>query len=192
MIVGVTYAAGSAPQLQPVAPPTIERIRRLADGGGERYGIDFLLEYGRSAFPAYVVILNDPNSKTVEIAGVLCAIGNLDVPRGEFLPYAVDFLTHKDALVRQSAIFLVGEIGTRAEASILIALISDKDRSVALDAVLALVKVGGPAEVIALDAWLCTGSAHRENKKFLDFVKMYRDRLDKRLRKVPDKIENKN
>ena len=81
LISGSLFLANAVQPPELLAPPTTARVRQLADGGGERYGTDVLVEYGRSAFPAYVVILTDPNSKADEIAGVLIAISHVNVPK---------------------------------------------------------------------------------------------------------------
>jgi HEAT repeat protein len=90
-------------------------------------------------------------------------------------------LAHKDKGVRTSAAWLIGRIGSVQEASILVALLSDDDQFVYVAAASALAKIGGPQELIAMDARLATGDTSR-TKHHVGFVKARRDILEKRLK----------
>jgi hypothetical protein len=160
---------------------TVADVRRLAPGG-DPWSYRFLLSYGAAAFPAYEAVLSDPKSNPREVAGVLCLLLHHPEPKGQFLPLAAPFLAHQDRGVRRSAALLVREIGTPAEGSTLVALLSDNDTFVAHLAAQALAKVGGPGEVFAMDAWLQTGTAHRGDTAIQDRVRTCRDELDARLR----------
>ena len=53
-------------------------------------------------------------------------------------------------------------------------------------------KTGGPREVVALDVWLRTGTAYRDDPKFLKYVKACRDKLENRLKDNPVPKNMKN
>ncbi|MBA4066080.1 MAG: hypothetical protein C0501_20650 [Isosphaera sp.] len=163
--------------------PSTKLVRGLA-AYGESSAMGDLDRYGAAAFPAYEVILSDPKSTPREVAGVLAALARVKGPREPFLPHALRRLAHPDEYVRGAAAGFVIEIGTAAESPVLVALLSSEDEFISRRAARTLAQVGGPTEVDAMDAWLRTGSAHRDFPILRDRVRTYRDELDARVRGV--------
>jgi HEAT repeat protein len=187
-IVLLLAPAGCHSPSAPVAPddegvPPTEADVRLLARGQEAVNIDFLVEYGRAAFPAYATILADSTSDPREVAGVLSALFRHQGPKGQFRTLVAPLLAHPDGSVRRLAIKVVGQLGTPAEGSALIALLSDENTVIAHTAAQALAETGGPGEVVAMNAWLL-GVAHRCDDALRDRVRRCRDQLDARLRGV--------
>lgn len=174
--------------LQPVQDkksPTPEAVRRLAAANSNWIARGTLREYGEKAFPAFEVILRDPKSTADEIGGVIGALNFIPANRRRFRPLVAPYLAHAEAGVRHTAVGLMVEIGTIEEGPILVALLSDENTVIGNQAATALAKTGGRTEVIAMDAWLRGGSAHRGNGDYLIHVKKCRDELEKRLNANP-------
>lgn len=149
-----------------------------------------LVELGTRAFEAYHLILSDPDATDHEVSRIFGVLALVKGDRKPFLEHAVRSLANKDARVRWTAVGLLGAIGGRAEASPVVALLSDGkkpgDIVVVFSAAETLAAIGGPREVIAMDAWLLGGS-HLDDKKLRAHVKRYRDELAARLAKEPKK-----
>lgn len=165
------------PQLTP------ERVRVLASSP-EHLDHLWLVEYGAAAFPIYLAILTNTESDPEVVAGVISVLSEVDAPKGQFRELVIPYLSHKDDNVRYTSMFLMKQIGTREEASILIALLSDKHGLVRYEAAEALAVIGSQRELTAMDAWLMAATARRENKYHLEHVKKCRDLLDKRLKEA--------
>ncbi len=144
----------------------------------------WLVEYGAEAFPIYQDILGNTESEPDVIAGVISVLSDVDAPKRQFRELVVPYLSHKDDGVRYTSVFLMKQIGTREEASILVALLSDTDKLVRYEAAEALAVIGSQRELTAMDAWLLAGTARRENKHHLEHVKKCRDKLEKRLKEA--------
>jgi hypothetical protein len=82
--------------------------------------------------------------------------------------------------VRWVAVQLLEQIGTNVEGSAVVALLSDAEKLVAYAAAKTLVAIGGPRELIAMDAWLL-GVSHQDDRQLRLHVKKCRDRLAERL-----------
>jgi len=163
-----------------IDPPTPDRIRQFVVRGDTLSDL-WLYKYGAAAFPAYRVILTDPKSTNAEIAGVLSALIFVKARKEQFRDLTVSYLSHQDSDVRVTATGLMQQIGTPEEGSILVALLSDENLMIVNAAATALAKTGGRREVVAMDAWLRAGVAHRDAPVYLKHVKTCRDALEKRL-----------
>jgi HEAT repeat protein len=150
--------------------------------------IQQLIQMGDTVFPAYEAILTDPNSKPTEIAGVLLLLRRVKADRSCFRKYAVSCLTDTRDAVQLDALHLLEVIGSPAEASPVVAMLSDGDISLVYNAARTLAAIGGPNELVAMDLWL-RGESHRDDRKTREHVKKFRDDLKKRLdaKKAPPK-----
>jgi HEAT repeat protein len=172
-------SAGLA-ELDTASPVDVQVVRRLLGRFDFRDELLQLLKLGESAFPAYEALLADPTEHPVRIVNIFVVLRDIKGDRSRFLEHAVRRLVDGDEGVRWHAVKLVAEIGSIAEASPLIALLSDKDITVRYAAAQTLVAIGGSREVIAMDAWLL-GDSHRADFKYRQRVKECRDQLQKRL-----------
>ena len=150
----------------------------------------YLIRMGEKVFPAYEVILSDSKSDSMEVCGVFGVIYDVKVDRRRFLKHAISRFTDADYGIRWAAVWLLKEIGSPAEASPVVALLSDEHTEVAYAAAKALAAVGGPNEVVAMDVWL-RGVSHREDRQLREHVQKCRDELKKRLDKVRAKDPKK-
>jgi HEAT repeats len=169
------------PAQPPRELPTLAQVRERAarsHHGWVDHGI--LVLSGPQLFPLYQAILSDAKSTDLEVCGVLSVLCDVKAPKGEFLELVVPLLTHKDYAIRGCAATLLGDIATPNETSILLALLSDKESSVATSAATALEKRGGARELIAIDAWLLS-AADREREWMVKYVRERRAGLAARL-----------
>jgi HEAT repeat protein len=149
-----------------------------------RAGVKFLNKLeAKRVFPAFEAILAQPKHHR-EVSDVFGVLVDLKGDRRRFVEPAVRHLAHADAEVRLRAVRLLGIIGTVAEASPVVALLSDSDEGVVGRAAEALMKFGGPRELLAMDVWLL-GASHRDDAQLRHRVKECRDQLKKRLDKQP-------
>lgn len=152
-------------------------------------GIEFddrqdLIRMGDKAFPAFEIILNDPEAKVGEIIRILGLLSDVEADRSRFLEHAVRRTADPIPQIRSRAAKLLGKIGTIAEASPLVALLSDPDVVVVNFAATALAEIGGPRELVAMDVWL-QGTTHIVHSSLYDKVKMRRTELVERLARRP-------
>lgn len=141
---------------------------------------EYLIRMGEKAFPAYEAILSDPKSESVEVCGVFGLIYHVKGDRRRFREYALARFTDSDYGVRRTAVWILGSIGSQAEASPVVALLSDDHTIVAYAAATTLAAIGGPNEVVAMDLWL-RGVSYRDDAQLRQHVEKCRDDLKKRL-----------
>jgi hypothetical protein len=153
-----TIPAPEPPVVEP--PPSVEKVRQMLNG------IHFkdeeqrpLMELGESAFPAFEVILRDPNSKTQHVSRAMLILSKMKTNRQRFLQPAVERLGDTSGRVRCRAVQLLGEIGSEREAFRIVPLLTDPDITVSSAAVVTLAAIGGEREVATLGTWL--NSPHR-------------------------------
>lgn len=137
-----------------------------------------LVEMGEKVFPAYEAILADTKSRSHEVASVLSLLREVKADRRGFRKYAVARLADARDGVVLNAVQLLEVIGGPAEASPLVALLSDRDLTNSFAAAKALAAIGGPNEVVAMDVWL-RGDSHRGDRQLREDVQKYRDDLKK-------------
>lgn len=140
----------------------------------------YLISVGERAFPAYEEILSFQGADPVDVSGVLGVLCEVKADRRRFLKHALSRLTDATDSVRRTAVVLLSQIGSPAEASPLVALLSDEEIGVVSRAAEALAAIGGSNEVVAMDVWL-RGVSHRERSRLREHVQKCRDDLQNRL-----------
>lgn len=151
-----------------------------------------LLEMGERAFPAYEIIIGNPESDPTEVARAFGIIGQVKGSRSRFIDSTVARLADSNRGVRTAALGLLGRIGSERDTAPIIALLSDEDLMVRTAAADTLPKIGGKRDLVAMDAWLKTGASHRNDGNHLLLVKKCRDELEKRLKENPIPKDLKN
>jgi hypothetical protein len=159
--------------------PTKQKVIDLLRGN-DFDGYQELVNMGAKAFPIYEEILTDPNADDGDVGRVLLVIGNVKTDRRRFIKRAVSRLTDRDFGVRLNAVLLLKDIGSPAETSPVVALLSDKRVEIIYAAAKTLAAIGGPNEVVAMEVWL-RGASDRDDPKLLRHVRKCRDALKKRL-----------
>jgi hypothetical protein len=169
-------------------PPSVKEVRQLLNVAHFKEERQVLITMGEKAFPAFKAILSDPEATTAEVGRILGTLCEVKADRGRFLNHAVRALAHKDSGARRAAVKLLEQIGTSAEASPVVALLSDghmvADKPIVYYAANTLAAIGGWREVVAMDAWLL-GASHRDDAHLRRHVSECRDRLKKRLDERP-------
>lgn len=152
---------------------------------------EHLVRMGEKVFAAYEAILSDPKSTPDEIGRAFCVLSYIEADRRRFAKYAVMHLTDADFGSRYNAVSLLEEIGSAADASPVVALLSDKSIEVVGVAAQTLVSIGGPNEVVAMDVWL--RGIGRPEKDIQKAIQSHRDKLRMRLEedKEPKKRNQK-
>ncbi|MHB1423597.1 MAG: HEAT repeat domain-containing protein [Gemmataceae bacterium] len=145
----------------------------------------YLLHIGEKAFPAYEAILADQKATPDEVSRVFYVLDEIEADRRCFLKHTVARLTDTHFATRLNAVILLGNIGSPAEASPVVALLSDKRVEVVSRAAWALADIGGPNEVVAMDVWL-RGVSFRDSAGLRKFVQEHRNKLKKRLDEAKD------
>ncbi len=162
----------------------------LAEGDVEKKW-DYLTQMGGKAFPVYEAILSDPKVESEEVARVLLVLCNLKMDRRRFLRHAISRLTEAEFSIRFNAVTLLGQIGSPADASPVVALLSDKETPIVQAAARSLAAIGGSREVVAMDVWLI-GASYPDNAKLREHVQECRDKLKKRLDEARVKAQPKS
>jgi hypothetical protein len=145
---------------------------------------EHLVRMGEKVFAAYEAILSDPKSTSDEIGRAFCVLSDIEADRRRFAKHAVMHLTDADFGSRLNAVNFLGKIGSAADASPVVALLSDRDISLVYAAARTLAAIGDPNEVVAMDVWL-RGVCHRD-KDAQKAVQYHRDKLKKRLEEDKD------
>lgn len=107
-------------------------------------------------------------------------VSDLKGDRRRFLKHAIARLADEQAMMRLNAVTLLSSIGSPAEASLMVASLSDEYKPVAYAAAKTLATIGGPNEMVAMDVWL-RGVSHRDDRQLREHVQKCRDALKKRL-----------
>ena len=172
-----------------IQPPTKQKVVDLLRGN-DFAGCSELVEMGEKAFPIYEAILADPKADDGDVGRLLLVIGEVKADRRRFIKYAVSRLTDAKFGVRLNAVLLLEDIGTVAEASPVVALLSDERVEIVYAAAKTLAAIGGPNEVVAMDVWLHVVS-RRDDTNLRKRVQKCRDALKKRLDKACDNDSSK-
>lgn len=171
-------------------PADVERVRDLLLEEDDSWKDERrqLIQLGEKVFPAFEAILSDPKAKPHQVARIFGVLYAVKADRRRFLEHAVRGLANADSKTRWAAVELLGQIGTPAEASPVVALLSDgnrvADQVIVYSAAKTLAAIGGPREVIAMDVWLL-GASHRNDPQLRRHVAQCRDKLKERLDKMP-------
>jgi HEAT repeat protein len=162
-------------------------LRGLGGGDGEMIArnTEYLLRMGERAFPAYEAVLSDPKAPPHDVAISFAVLGEVEADRRLFLKYVVSHLKDEDQRVRRNGLHLLGEIGSAADASPVVALLSDEREDIPCIAASTLADIGGPSELVAMDVWL-RGVSYRDNADIREGVRYHRDELKKRLEEDKD------
>ncbi len=173
--------------------PNLEKVRQLLNG------FQFkdeqtrpLFEMGEAAFPIFESILKDPKSESMHVRRVMSLLASMKTDRRRFVEPAVARLLDADEGVRWRAVQLLGEIGSEHDTAPIVAMLSDKETVVHHAAAESLAKIGGKRDLVAMDAWLKTGSGEHRDLESMRHVKECRDKLEKRLKENPIPKDLKN
>ena len=101
--------------------------------------------------------------------------------RSRYIAPAHRALLSPDHRVRLSAVTLLAHIGSPKDTAPTVALLFDESDLVVIEASKTLASVGGPNDLIALDAYLRSAAARGLNPEFLKGVAKRRDILRDRL-----------
>lgn len=153
MIVSLVMLAVGHPLCRAESPAKVNGVRILLkwedrDPDESKDPRTRLLRMGADAFPAYEDILNDPKATPVEVSRILDLVRLVKADRSRFLAHALRRLADSDKEVRCDAVQLLAEIGTSADASPVVALLSDGDRMVVHSSATTLVIF---AEIMAVE-----------------------------------------
>ncbi len=121
---------------------------------------------------------------TAEQTRILGLVSLIESDRSGFHRHAVEALDGKEFSVRNAGMALLQKIGTTKDAALILARLSDTDKSNVYFAAKTLAIIGGPKEVIAMDAWL-SGPVHANDKQLRAQVVKSRGELAERLAKIP-------
>lgn len=168
------------------------RVRNLLKSGPELNWDELTKSRGLSAaaLPFYTRILDDPKEEPSVVARTLLVLTKVKADRSPVLERAVTKLADSDGDIRRNATRLLGQIGGTRDTAPIIALLSDDDVSVGMAAAEAIQAIGGPRDLVALDAWLRvspnkqhTPEYRKQYEKLRDHVEKARDGLKTRLDK---------
>ncbi len=167
------------------------------------------LSWGSRAFPACEAMLTDPECDPLHAAGACDIICLVKGDRERFIPLLLRRLRDPDALlcvgvtnvwggkklnedgltlyrnmVRQAAIYALGEIGDERVTEFIFPFLSDPDGSTRREALEALPKIGGKRDLEALDALLGNAPPVRD-PNYIKKLQRCREALDARLKANP-------
>jgi HEAT repeat protein len=138
-----------------------------------------IVRWGARAFSAYEELLADPATDVWDVVGVCDALHMVNADRRRFIPLLVQRLAAPDALVRpgvtcdfgkeldaeaahhirrcvrEAAIELLAVIGSERETPFIRPYLYDDDFAVQYAVLRALERIGGKADLDAVNAWLC-------------------------------------
>jgi hypothetical protein len=182
-----------------------KELGELMGGVDSRKGMAELIKRGDTMFPLYLKVLADPKTEAIYISRIFELLYELkECDRKGFIEPTLRHMVDSShpghdkvvtnvkggrmplqnfTAVRREGARLLGQIGNPAEASVLVALLSDRNDDVVRRAAEALAKIGGPREVIAMDVWLQSPPPERDPNTLREFVKKQRDELATRLEK---------
>jgi HEAT repeat protein len=139
------------------------------------------LEYGIRAYPAYVVILNDPRSSDLQKLNAMHYVAMGKGDRSAFRKFGTWNLTHDNADFRLHAVLLLREIGTADDTPALCGMLYDGTEDVCKAAGMALVKIGSRRDVACFDIWLKSDRNANVRRGMRHQMETYRDKLIARL-----------
>jgi len=148
-----------------------------------------LVGLGVSAFPIYEQLLNHPQVTVNEVVRIFGVIGEVKADRRGFVEHVIKRLTSPNGNVRRSAVQLLGQIGSYRDASPLVALLWDEERTVVYAVAQTLSLIGSERELTALDIWIKSGN-HRADAELRRFVQQFRDALQRKIEEDKRKISS--
>ncbi len=165
----------------PSGDSTLDQIRYDLSGwcgNGLAFARVRFVEMGDRVLPYFERILADPTSTHSEIEKIFIYLrldlGHLD--RRRFVEPAVEYLAHPELDVRQYAVMLLREIGSGRDTPPVVAMLYDESKYARMSAAISLRKLGGKADLAALNVWLT--NSRQEDPQVTEFVREYRDELE--------------
>ena len=151
----------------------LSRANLLGLLGGDEWSKDGslaeLLRIGKSAFPMYVEILSDRKTPYIISSRVLYLIRQIPSDRTAFLPFAVRGLLCDDWGMTISSIEFISDLGSAADAPLLLPLMAHVRWEVRINAVRAISRIGTEKEAAWLSVWLHEEGA-KEGQRLRDEV----------------------
>jgi HEAT repeats len=140
--------------------------------------------------PAFEAILANPKSHPTKVSSTFYTLVLTATTGQRFIELAVERLADNTSGVRAGALYYLEHYGSALDTAPIVALLSDSDIIVHHAAAKTLAKIGGPRDIVAMDAWLKSGTAHRKDGDFQRHVKECRDALEKRLKAIPKDLQH--
>ncbi len=176
------FAVGGRPEL-----PTIDTIRVVLGAIEFKQDRTDLIVLGTKAFPTYEQILNDPKATRDEIGRIFGVLTAATADRSRFLERAVAELVSLDSGVRETAVGLLAQIGSERDTPPVVALLSDGDITVGVAAAAALKMIGGPRDLVALNARLIAS----DHKHFTPQYQVHHEVLRNHVAKCRDELKQR-
>jgi HEAT repeat protein len=147
-------AGGLVAQGQPDRPVlSVREVRRLlTELPGNPTPVRELVGLGERAYPALEAFLNDPTVTDFEAMRLFAQLSLMPGDRTRFAPHIVRWL--RSDRPRREGVSLLGAIGSRRDATPLVALLYDSNPVVVRLALEAVGKLGGEREMVAIDIWM--------------------------------------
>lgn len=173
--------------------PKVEKVRALLFDFTEKWQFPRqqallrkqLLEMGETAFPAFEVILSDPESDPISMCGLFEILVSMKTGRSRFLEPTLSRLADENAGVRRSAVMLLQFIGSDRDTSPVIALLTDAENMVRGSAAQTLIALGSKRELVSLDILLKSPAVQKESKEVVRNIRACRNKLEARLNEKP-------
>jgi len=184
----VTSECQSDPTRQQQKAESVEKVIILL--GTEPDYIRTMLkidETGCRYFPAFETLLKDDRSDPWHVSRLLLFLCSVKSDRKQFHDLAVHRLAHSDAGVRMEAVKLLSQIGNEHDTAPVIALLSDGDFLTAYRAAETLTAIGGPKDLMAMNAWLNA----TDHKRFLPEYQLTHDSLRRYMTKFRDELKER-
>jgi HEAT repeat protein len=140
-----------------------------------------LVEAGRECFPIYDRLLADEKTSGLHRSRIYQVLDLIKDDRSRYVLPAKKDLVNLHSGVRSAAARLLGKIGTERDCSPLVALLFDDSDTVLVSAAESLAQIGGPDEVLAIDAFLRSAAVRGWHPEFLAHISKQRDELRARL-----------
>jgi hypothetical protein len=179
----------SLAQPQPPKKITIEEVRPMVriDPFERWEEYDTLVALDAAAFPVYDAILADPNHTSNERMHIFVVVAATKADGSRYRELAIKSLSHPDETLRIAAVRLLAKIGSEQDTAPIVALLSDEDHLVVVEAAKTLATIGGWRDLVAFEAWLRKAKARKFDPDWTKGVEKARDALKKRL----DDAENR-
>jgi hypothetical protein len=175
-------ASGTAPQPPAPSPLVVRGLlnANTIDGSSAAQPRRNLVALGEAAFPIYEQILNDPAASPREVERIFNVVALVQADRRRFVDHAIRRLADPDMFVRMSALGLLGRIGSRADAVLIVPFLWEPQLNwMATDT---LGRIGGEPDLVALEFWAqsaAEGLRHDENGR--KRLQQNRDTIQKRV-----------
>jgi|GEM_PF-5073635 len=183
----------SQPQIQQPGDvlPTDREVRDLINRDElyeSKMKLKELVRHGEKLFPIYHRILNAKDVTRWDLCGVFDTLKHIKGDRSSFIEPALAALAHPHVSPRRAAMELLTKIGSVKDTVPIVALLSDKEYTIAIAAAKALSEMGDRRSLAAMNVWLNSSSDRKPDEEKLQaevrkYVIQYRDDLKARLAK---------